>query len=278
MSGCLILSLFLLIFPSQEPQTQQPQKETNPPEAPYVERSQRHFNFYPGGKLEIVEGVPGGVKVIGWKRGSVLVEMERIIRGLPEDQAKVLSQQFPMQLRWTQTTGTIRTAGPPPAMANMEINLTLYVPKDKTDLKIQILNGNLVIGAVNGWIEATLQGGSIEAKSLSGYFSGTTKSGDVSVEMMGMRWDGYGFTAVTHKGGIDLRLPPDYSAALQMETRDGNITIDYPEQLVDGQSTPLQAIAKKSARTLSATVGAGGAPLRLMTMAGDVRLSRLQIP
>jgi hypothetical protein len=50
------------------------------------------------------------------------------------------------------------------------------------------------------------------------------------------------------------------------------LAIDYPEQLVDGESVPLTAVATKKGRSLSATVGDGGAPLKLMTMAGDVRL------
>ncbi len=277
MSAGLILSLLLISAGFQEPQAQ-PKQEASPQAPPYVENGQRQFNFYPGGKLEVTLGVPGSLKIIGWKRGSVLVETERIIRGLAEDQAKVLATQFPLQLRWTQTTGTIRVAGPPPSVADTETNLTLYVPKDRTDMKIQMLKGNLTIGAVSGWMEATLQEGSIETASLSGYISVTTKLGDLKVEMAGKRWDGYGFTAVTQKGTVDLRIPEEYSAALQLETRSGELTVDYPEQLVDGESVPLQAVVKKNARTLSATVGAGGAPLKLMTMAGDVHLVRSQAP
>ncbi len=277
MSADLILSLLLICVGFQQPQAQ-PQQEAAQQPPPYVEQGQRQFNFYPGGKLEITLGVPGSLKIIGWKRGSVLVETERIIRGLTEDQAKVLATQFPLQLRWTQTTGTIRVAGPPPTAADTESNLTLYVPKDRTDMKIQMLKGNLVIGAVNGWIEATLQEGSIETASLSGYFSATTKLGDLKVNMAGKRWDGYGFTAVTQKGTVDLQLPEEYSVALQLETRSGELTVDYPEQLVDGESVPLQAVVKKNARTLSATVGAGGAPLKVMTMSGDVHLVRSQAP
>jgi hypothetical protein len=275
----LVMSLFLFMIHFQEPQPQQPpNQETKPQEAPYVERSQRQFNFYPGGKIEILAGVPGNVKVVGWKRGSVLVDMERVVHGVTPDQAKLVAEQFPLQVRWTPTSGTIRTAGPPAGTINMEINLTLYVPKEKTDLSIQMPKGDLALGAINGWIEATLLEGSIEAKSVSGYFSATTKSGDVNVELAGTRWEGYGFTAVTRGGTIDLRLPVEYSAALRLETRNGNFTIDYPEQLVDGQSVPLQAVVKKNARSLAATLGSGGSPLRLLTMSGDIRLSKSQAP
>jgi hypothetical protein len=278
MAAWLILNLLLLAVPFRAPWQQVTNQEAKPEQTPYVERSQRQFSFYPGGKLEITAGAPGTVKLIGWQRASVLVESERIIRGMDEVQAKELALQFPLRMRWTQTEGTIRTAGPTQALVNIENNLTIHVPKDRTDMKIQILKGNLDIGAINGWIEANLEEGSLEAKSLSGYITATTKQGDVSVTMEGRRWTGYGFTAVTQKGTIDLRLPAQYSAALQVETHDGNITIDYPEQLVDGESVPLTVTAKKTARTLSATIGDGGAPVKLYTASGDIHLSRLQAP
>lgn len=118
----------------------------------------------------------------------------------------------------------------------------------------------------------------MEARGLSGYFTGTTDAGDIEAAMQGKRWDGYGFTAVTQRGRVLVQLPAEYSAALQIETHDGALSITYPEQLVDGESAPLAAVAKKNARTLSATVGAGGAPVRLMTVKGDVRLEAKPTP
>jgi DUF4097 and DUF4098 domain-containing protein YvlB len=271
-----LLSSFLLFLPFSQPQELEQKKEATAP--PYVERSQKQFSFYPGGKLEVAADVPGDIKVIGWKRGSVQVEIERIIRALPEEQARVLATQFPVKMRYTQTLGSIHTLGPTPGTVDMDINLTLYVPKDKTDMHIRMLKGNLAIGSVNGWVEATLQEGSIETKSVSGYYSVYTKMGDVHVELSDKRWDGYGFTGITQKGNIELRVPVSYSAALQLDTKAGEITVDYPEQLVEGESVPLEATAKKTARSLTATVGDGGAPIRLMTMTGIVELKKLEAP
>jgi hypothetical protein len=275
MAAGLALAIFL-ISAAQEPEA--PARQEASSSAPYVERNQKQFSFYPGGKLQIDAGVPGNVKVIGWQRASVLVEYERIVYGLAEDKAKTLASQYPVQVRWGKISGTIRTVGPPGAAAAMEINLTLHVPKEKTDLNIRITKGDLGAGVINGWIEATLLDGSIDARSLNGYFSGTTRQGDIYVEMAGKRWDGYGFTGVTQRGSIQLQLPPDYSAALQLDTREGNITIDYPEQLVEGESVPLTAVTRKKARSLTATVGDGGAPIKLATVSGEIALSTKKMP
>jgi DUF4097 and DUF4098 domain-containing protein YvlB len=271
MEARLILAFALISWGVQEQQA--PQKPPEAPSAPYVERDQRQFNFYPGGKLQIVTGVPGNVKIIGWGRAAVMLQLERIVYHLTQEQAQRLASQYPVQLRWSQTSATIRTNGPPQSAATMEMNLTIYVPKEKTDINAQLLQGDLAVGAVNGWVEGNLNEGNIEAKSLSGYFSAVTKRGDINVEMDGKRWRGHEFSAVTQKGSVSLVLPVDYSTALLLETKDGSIQIQYPAQTVDGESIPLLAVAKNKASSLAATLGQGGAPVKLHTTSGDVKLA-----
>jgi hypothetical protein len=160
----------------------------------------------------------------------------------------------------------------------MEINISLHVPQDKTDLNIGISKGDLTIGNINGWIEISIGDGDLIARSMQGYFSAETESGDLSVELSGRRWNGHGFTAMTRRGSVELRLPLDYSAALQLETHMGDLTIDYPEQVVDGQYVPLHIITRKNVRNLTATVGQGGAPVKLFTSVGDIMLGKSEIP
>jgi DUF4097 and DUF4098 domain-containing protein YvlB len=274
----LILSLCILLTAGQEIQQQTEPQEGPPDETPYIERGQRNFSFYPGGKIQINAGAPGSIKVIGWKRSSVLVEIERIIHGVDLEAAKVLSVKYPLQLRWTQTLGTITTVALPPGSVPMEMNLTLYVPKDKTDLKVQMSRGTFAVGSLNGWVEATLLNGSIMAKSVTGYFSATTKVGNIEAEMTGTRWEGYGFTAVTQMGDVELRLPQDYSAALQLETRNGNLKVDYTQTLPEGDPEPLVSAEKKNSRSLAGKLGTGGSQIRLMTMVGDIHFDKVEAP
>jgi hypothetical protein len=246
------------------------------PASPFVERDQKQFAFFPGGKLLIEAGVAGNVKIIGWERASVSVDYERVIYDAGGLSARERAGQFPVQVRWTQTSGTIRSTGPRLPGPGVEINFVVRVPREKTDLGIRIAKGDLVIESLNGWIEANLVEGSIESRALSGYFSGITREGDISVEMAGQRWLGHGYTAATQRGTVSLWLPVQYSAAVQLETREGTIGIDYPEQLVEGESVPLRVVTRKKTRSLSATVGDGGSPIRLMTQSGEVRLAAIR--
>jgi len=257
-------------LPAQEPARE--------PSAPYVERSQRQFRFYPGGKVELTLGVPGDVKVVGWQRPEICVDIEKIVYRMAAEEARALASRFPVQVKYTQTEATIRIPivkkkkDAPPFPPGLEINLTVRVPRQRTDMKIQTVKGDLGLEDISGWMEATLMEGSIEARSISGYFSGLTDLGDIEADLSGKRWEGFEFAAVTRRGRVLLRLPAQFSAALQLETRDGTLMIEYPEQLVDGELHPLLAVAKNRGRSLSATVGDGGAPVKLLTMLGDVRM------
>jgi len=74
---------------------------------------------------------------------------------------------------------------------------------------------------VNGWVEVSTSEGSLEAKSMEDTFRRNLK-GDISVEMSGKNWKGLEFAGVTRLGSVDVKLPIDYSAALQLETRDAH--------------------------------------------------------
>jgi DUF4097 and DUF4098 domain-containing protein YvlB len=267
------LALMLCFFAATLCAQESAQPSAKSPVVPYVERFEKQFNFFPGGKLQVLAMMPGDLKVIGWNKSSVRLEAERIVYYSSPEDAKALLQKFPIQVRYNQTSGLIQTAGSPTPPATMEINLTLYVPGEKTDLAIRISQGDLSLESVKGWIEATVREGSLDAKSTAGYFSGKIERGDIHVEMSGKRYEGYEFSAMTRQGSVELRLPKEYSAALQLETRDGKVAVHYPPREVEGELIPPQIVISKKGQSLKASVGDGGAPIRLVTYSGDVTLS-----
>lgn len=270
--GLVLLSCTLAanLFSQQEP----PGTAAGAVQRPYVEREEREIKFYPGGKVEILAGVPGSVKIVGWKKGLIRIEAEKIVyHATPEAAKEALQKRF--RVRYNQTSATIQTSGTSDAM--IEINLTIYLPGDRTDVTAKMDLGDFSIQEVNGWIEATLlREGSIEARGMSGYFSAATPRGDVTVEMSGNRWRGLEFAAVTQQGSATLGLPKEYSAALQLETRAGKIDVDYPPQVVDGEEQPPDIVISGHAQLLKATVGDGGPPVKLITHAGNVSLWKME--
>jgi DUF4097 and DUF4098 domain-containing protein YvlB len=243
---------------------------------PYVEREEKQFSFYPGGKVSISVQIPGSLKVIGWEKASVRMEVQKVVYYETEENANELLKSLPIRVRHNQTSVTISTAKPAVADEVMEMNLTVYVPAPKTDIKTLVYHGDCSFESINGWIEASIMNGSLEARDLEGYFSADTQNGDLVVEMGGTRWRGFEFAAKTEKGSIQLRIPTKYSAALQLETKDGEISVDYPPQEVDGELVPPEVITNKIAQSLKATVGDGGAAIKLATRSGNISLTEIK--
>ncbi len=248
-------------------------QEQSAPSRPVVEKSEKVFSFYPGGKIRVRAGAPGSVSVTGWERSSVRVEIERIYYYLTAEQAKTYGERHPVNVSWTHTTADISTGSPPRSAMLAEVNLAIYVPAEKTDLDVRLSRGDFSASAMNGWVEATLKEGNIAARSLRGYFSAVTERGDLEVEMSGARWAGPGFTAGTKMGTIHVRLPEGFSASLHLETRDGEIDVGYGGSAPEGGAAPFRIAGNKKARILAAILGEGGPPVRILTNAGRVRLS-----
>ena len=238
----------------------------------YADNQEREYRFFPGGRINISTEVPGSLKIIGWNRGSVRMEAERKIFSPTEEKTRALLEKSPIRVRYTETASTIQVTDLPELKGLLEINLTVYIPAARTDLIAQMKKGDFTIETVNGWVEATLEEGDMNITAVDGYFSGKVSKGNISVNLSGNRWNGYGFTAVTQNGRIDLLLPERYSAALQLDTRNGEITADYPPQEVEGELIPLEIITRRNARQLVAGIGGGGAPVRLGTQSGDVSI------
>jgi DUF4097 and DUF4098 domain-containing protein YvlB len=266
----LIACLFAPPLFSQDPVPQ----SAPAPQSPYVEREEREFNFFPGGKAEISIGVPGSLRIVGWKKGSVRVEAEKIVYYEDVEKAKAFLKKSPVRIRHSETVASIRTMGIPEPPAVLEVNLTVYLPGEKTDIVAKMDRGEFSISSVNGWVEITMGEGSLEAKSMAGYFSGNLRKGDILVEMSGNRWSGLELGALTQQGSVNLVLPTNYSAALQLETRNGKITVDYPPRIEEGEEVPPEIAIGKKSQSLKASVGDGGAPIRLVTYSGDITLSK----
>ncbi len=264
----LITAVFILaaVWQTAPPERQ---KETAS-QAPYVEKSEKEFAFYPGGKLEINASAPGSFRITGWDSASIRVELERIFFYVSPQQGQELAKSYPVRITYTPTLARIMSAGSPKPSAVMEINAVVFVPRERTDLSIKMIKGDLAISTLNGAIEATIEEGSVEAQSVSGYFSAMTKMGNLNVDLGGKRWAGHSFTAATKRGTITLTLPAEYSAALQLETKDGDISVDYPDQIVDGEAVPLQVREKKKVRSLNMNIGSGGSLVRLVTLSGNI--------
>ena len=85
----------------------------------------------------------------------------------------------------------------------------------------------------------------------------------IDVDLEGPGWKGEGLEVETSNGGVHLRIPEQYSAHLETGTVNGGLNIDFPV-----------TVQGRVDREISANLGSGGAPIRVRTHNGGVKVSR----
>jgi hypothetical protein len=125
------------------------------------------------------------------------------------------------------------------------------------------VNGGVDVDGVTSDVIAHTVNGSVDARSTGGAVSAHTTNGDIRVSAAKLDGDRTEFTTVN--GTITVSLPASVSAEIDMRTVNGSLTSDFP-LTVEGSFSP---------KRLHATLGKGGATLRLSTVNGSIRLRKL---
>ena len=203
----------------------------------------------PGGgvnPLDVDAGRNGGIRVRGWDRADVHVRAT--VSGV----------------RIVTSGGTIRPEGPDAngRTGNWSVSFEIDVPRTAI-ITLNAHNGGLSIEDFQGAAKFHAVNGGVTLRNVSGDIRGETVNGGVTVDLSGDHWNGAGLDVETHNGGIRMTLPEQYSASLETATTNGRITIDFPVT-VQGRIT----------RSLTTTLGAGGAKLRAVTTNGGVTIRK----
>ena len=100
---------------------------------------------------------------------------------------------------------------------------------------------------------------------MGGNVHARVQNGPLSVKLQGTRWDGEGLDAETVNGPVHLEIPAGYSARLETGTVNGPMSTEFP------LTVTLQG---RVARRITATLGSGGAPVRVVTTNGPLVIRR----
>ncbi len=138
------------------------------------------------------------------------------------------------------------------------------VPR-KNDLDLTAHNGGITIAGVAGNLRFDTNNGGVKLTDLAGNVRGSTRNGGLTVALGGRGWDGDGIDVETTNGGVTVSLPDGYNAQLEARTVNGGFRTDYP-LTITGELN--------SRRGISTTLGSGGAPVRVRTTNGGVKIDR----
>lgn len=133
------------------------------------------------------------------------------------------------------------------------------------NLNLSTWNGNISINNVEGNLEFKALNGNLSLRNPAGDVRGRTTNGNVSIALSGERWMGKRLDVETTNGGVDLNMPENYHANLEIGTGSGTFYSNV---------VGLQSANRHQAIRFNKALNGGGAPVRIITVNGAVRINK----
>jgi hypothetical protein len=220
----------------------------------------RERTFASGGSLTVDASPNGGIEVEGAQRYDIQMRARVVATAATEERAREIAAAVHIEL-----SGDRLAAEGPEGLGRREswhVSYQLSVPS-QTNLSLKSVNGGLSLRDVEGRLEFATTNGGVRLTNLGGDVRGRTTNGGVDIVLDGATWRGDGLDVQTTNGGVKIAIPDEYSARLQVATQNGGMNSDFP-----------LTVSGRLDRGIDATLGAGGAPLRVRTSNGGVRIMK----
>ena len=222
----------------------------------------RDFTVPASASLSVDAEPNGGIDVQGTTRGDVVVHAKVTAQAETMERA----QQIARSVNVHATASNVSADGPSglERREQWSVSYRLSVPT-VSSLSLKTTNGGIAIRDVDGDVDFRTVNGGVKLANMAGDVKGRTSNGGVDVDLDGPSWRGAGLNVETSNGGVHLRIPSQYSAQLETGTVNGGFNIDFP-----------LTVQGRIDREVNATLGTGGAPIRVRTHNGGVKVSRKQ--
>lgn len=222
------------------------------------------FPLDPTGKVDILNPA-GAVTVDTWPQPSVEVHAERVAHGTTEQIARNFLTHIAVQADATPAAVTLQ---PEPIQGvfigvHFEVNYRVRMPSSAA-LHVRTGNGDVTVTGVGGHVSVTDSNGNIVGRLIGNGFDARNTNGRIDVEIAKPTDDTIELRAVN--GGIVLTLPTDMNANLSAQAVRG-------ESNVTGLNfEPFGDSSGRRDRRLRGRINAGGTPIELNTVNGDIRV------
>jgi hypothetical protein len=219
----------------------------------------RPVSWPAGGPIRVDARPNGGIEMTGWDKATVAGSARIQAQGQTDIEAREVASQIVVNTGG----GTLKADGP--KGGSWSVSFVLSAPR-QSDLELATTNGPITINTVSGRIEANAVNGPVALHELGGDVRVRTANGPITVALGGDSWQGAGLDVEAQNGPIKVQIPDGYSAQLDMGTTNGPIHSSIPVSV----QSPFPGIKK----SIAATLGAGGAPIRAHTQNGPLTVEK----
>src|SRR5258705_4190757 len=217
------------------------------------------YPLQPGGSLEL-QNVNGTVDVQGWDRNEIEVHAVKTAKHKESDLERVS-----IEVDARPDAISIATRYPQNEGVEVAVEYTIHVPHGAKLEHVGTVNGTLRVAGVDEVDELRTVNGNIEVYGADSTVHARTTNGNVRLELYRVRGVA-GTLAETTNGSVVLAVPADSQADLEARCLNGNFLSELP---VEMQST-------LKPREMRGKLGQGGAPIKLHTINGGIRVVALR--
>lgn len=223
----------------------------------------RDFNqtypLQPGGSFEL-QNVNGPVEVHGWERNEVEIHAVKSAKQNESDLDRVS-----IEVNAGPDAVSVFTRYPQNEGVEVAVEYSVNIPFGARVRHLGTVNGTLKVAGVETVEDLRTVNGNIEVYEGGGGVHARTTNGNVHLELTHLG-DDKGMSAETTNGSVILALPRDTDADIEARSMNGNF---YSE-------LPLSLESTQRPREVHGKLGRGGAPVRLNTVNGGIRIVTLR--
>jgi hypothetical protein len=217
------------------------------------------YPLQPGGSFEL-QNVNGTVDVQGWDRDTIEIHAVKTAKHKESDLDLVS-----IDVDAKPGVVSVTTRYPQNEGVEVAVEYTVRVPHCAHVEHLGTVNGTLRISGIERVEDLRTVNGNIEVFEAGGSVHARTTNGNVHLELLHVQ-DKDGAIAETTNGSLLLAVPADTHADLETKCLNGNFSSELP---VAFEST-------LKPREMHGKLGRGGAPIRLHTVNGGIRLVALR--
>jgi DUF4097 and DUF4098 domain-containing protein YvlB len=262
--SCLTLLAAVFLATVHQPQAASAQATEEWCSARDVGRSQhceirQHRFTLRGSDLVIDVGPNGNIEVESYDGSEVRVTARVTARGRNEAAARDLAGR--VQLR--TAGGEVRATGPRTSGSeSWGVSVRVSIPA-RVAVNARTTNGNIVVSGTAAPVELRSTNGNITVTDAASRLDIRTTNGSIRAALGTHSMPLEGVQVRSTNGSVQLTLPQQTSARLELSTTNGGITTDIP----------ISVQGRVSRRQLSAVLGNGGPEIRISTTNGSIRIS-----
>lgn len=224
--------------------------------------SKDFHQIYPltaGGTFEL-QNVNGPVEVEGWDKNEVEIHAVKIAKEKESDIDRVT-----IEVDAKANDVSVTTHYPQNEGVEVAVMYTVHVPHSARVDRLATVNGTLKVAGVDSVEDLHTVNGNIEVYEGGGSVHAHTTNGNVHLELLHLQGD-KGMAAETTNGSVLLAMPQETQANLEARSLNGSF---YSE-------LPLSLESSLRPREMRGKFGKGGAPIRLNTVNGGIRIEILR--